>query len=73
VFTYLHAVVTPTAVYAASADWGSGSATSALSERIGRSANELAALMHDSDRSSRVLDPFALPAGFSPTGGYSAQ
>jgi len=27
----------------------------------------------DSDRSSQVRDPFALPAGFSPVGGYGAQ
>jgi FMN reductase len=62
-FSYLHAVVVPTAVYAASSDWGSDSG---LVERIGRAAGELAALVRDSDRSAQVRDPFALPAGFSP-------
>jgi FMN reductase len=70
-FTYLHAVVTPTAVYAASSDWGS--AEGGLADRIERAAGELAALVVDSDRSSQVRDPFALPAGFSPVGGYGAQ
>jgi FMN reductase len=40
-FAYLHAVVVPTAVYAASEDWASGE----LSARIDRAAGELAALM----------------------------
>ncbi len=62
-FSYLHAVVVPTAVYAASSDWGSDSG---LVERIGRAAGELAALVRDSDRGAQVRDPFALPAGFSP-------
>ncbi|PPF78927.1 NADPH-dependent FMN reductase [Subtercola sp. Z020] len=74
-FTYLHTVVVPTAVYAASSDWGSGAAAGGaasggggLAARIGRASSELATLVAASDRSSRVLDPFALPAGFSPTG-----
>ena len=69
-FTYLHAVVAPTAVYAASSDWG---ASDGLPERIERAAGELAALMSDSERSSVVRDPFALPEGFSPVGGFGAQ
>ncbi len=74
-FTYLHAVVTPTGVYAASSDWGStGDASSGgLPERIDRAAGELAGLVRDSDRSKRVRDPFALPAGFSPVGSFGAQ
>jgi FMN reductase len=75
-FSYLHAVVVPTAVYAASADWGSAPSTSSgtsLSDRIGRAAGELASLVRDSDRSGRVRDPFELPAGFSPVGGFGAQ
>jgi len=74
-FTYLHAQVVTTSVYAASSDWGSnGDATSgALPDRIERAARELAALAAVSDRSSRIVDPFALPAGFSPVGGYGAQ
>ena len=71
-FSYLHAVVVPTAVYAASGDWGSDAAGT-LAGRIDRAAGELAALVRDSDRSSRVRDPFALPAGFSPVGAFGAQ
>ena len=71
-FSYLHAVVVPTAVYAASSDWGSDAAGT-LAGRIDRAAGELAALVRDSDRSSRVRDPFALPAGFSPVGAFGAQ
>jgi len=78
-FSYLHTTVVPTAVYAASSDWGavdadsSASGQPSLAGRIERAAGELAALIRDSDRSSRVVDPFALPAGFSPVGGYGAQ
>ena len=70
-FAYLHAVVSPTGVYAASSDWGS--TESSLAERIERSAAEFAALVRESDRSQRVIDPFALPAGFSPVGAFGAQ
>ena len=78
-FSYLHAVVVPTTVYAASSDWGSTGDAAAytggggLPERIDRAAGELAALVRDGDRSARVRDPFALPAGFSPVGGFGAQ
>ncbi|MFL6057056.1 MAG: FMN reductase [Actinoallomurus sp.] len=45
-FTYLRAVVVPTAVYAAPEDWGSGDdSTGDLAARITRAAGELAALM----------------------------
>lgn len=68
-FTYLHAVVVPTAVFAASEDWGSGDRrVDTLPNRIDRAAGELAALMAKSDRSARVRDPFALESGFTPTG-----
>ena len=70
-FTYLHAVVAPTSVYAASNDWGSDE--SSLSERIERAGAEFAALVRDSDRAGLVRDPFALPAGFSPVGAFGAQ
>ena len=70
-FTYLHAVPVPTGVYAASSDWGS--AEDALPGRIARAAEELAALVAASDRSTRVPDPFALPDGFSPVGSFGAQ
>lgn len=77
-FSYLHAVVVPTAVYAASSDWGSGadpstSSETGLADRIGRAAGEFAALVRDSNRSSQVSDPFALPSGFSPVGAFGAQ
>jgi FMN reductase len=75
-FGYLHAVVVPTAVYAASGDWGSGAdpvTTSPLPDRIERAAGELASLVRNGDRSSLVRDPFALPAGFSPIGAFGAQ
>jgi FMN reductase len=62
-FSYLHAVVVPTAVYAASSDWGSDAG---LTDRIARAAGELASLVRTSERSTNVRDPFALPAGFSP-------
>ncbi|MFG2887453.1 CE1759 family FMN reductase [Streptomyces sp. NPDC048297] len=46
-FSYLRATVVPTAVYAASEDWGSGGDAYAegLPERIRRAGGELAALM----------------------------
>lgn len=75
-FTYLHAVVVPTGVFAASEDWGSsgdaaGGAGSSLHSRIERAATELAPLVAASNRSREVRDPFALDANFSPTGHYS--
>jgi FMN reductase len=73
-FTYLHAVVVPTSVFAASEDWGSGADTvKTLPDRIDRAAGELTALMAGSDRSSQVRDPFTLDASFSPTGGFQAS
>ena len=44
-FSYLHAVVVPTAVFAASEDWGASGGTDALRRRIDRAAGELAALI----------------------------
>jgi FMN reductase len=72
-FAYLHAVTVPTAVYAASADWGAGEDASvgSLPQRIERAAGEFAALVRASDRSSRIVDPFELPAGFDPSGAGS--
>jgi FMN reductase len=73
-FTYLHAVVVPTAVFAAAEDWGTGdggrvdSRVQTLPARIERAAGELSALVGRSDRSSRVRDPFELPADFNPAG-----
>ncbi len=70
-FSYLHAVAVPTGVYAASSDWGS--TEGGLHDRIARASSELAALAAASDRSERVVDPFALPEGFSPVGSFGAQ
>jgi len=44
-FGYLHAVVTPTGVFAASEDWGANDASGALRKRVDRAANELADLV----------------------------
>ncbi len=70
-FTYLHAVVVPTGVFAASSDWGdSGDRVATLQSRVERAAGEFAALVAVSDRSGHVRDPFELDTGFSPTGSY---
>jgi FMN reductase len=44
-FSYLHAVVVPTGVFAASEDWGATGVDGALRRRIDRAAAELAALV----------------------------
>jgi FMN reductase len=44
-FSYLHAVVVPTAVFAASEDWGASGGSDALRRRVDRAATELAALV----------------------------
>lgn len=56
-FAYLHAVVVPTAVYAASEDWASGE----LAHRVDRAATELADLMlrNPPKRAEDELVPFA--------------
>lgn len=56
-FAYLHAVVAPTAVYAASEDWASGE----LAHRIDRAAGELADLMlrNPAQHKQEELVPFA--------------
>ena len=70
-FTYLHAVVAPTSVFAASEDWGSGAdRVKTLPDRIDRAAGELVPLMIASDRSSQVRDPFGFDASLSPVGGF---
>jgi len=63
-FSYLRAEVVPTAVYAASADWGTaGGAGNALSERIDRSGGQLARLLAGSPAPAKD-DPFANPTPF---------
>ena len=71
-FSHLHAVVVPTAVFAASEDFGAagtpGTTASGLSQRIDRAAGELAALVGKVDPASRrrrtVDDEFADPTPF---------
>ncbi|GAA3442825.1 FMN reductase [Planomonospora venezuelensis] len=63
-FAYLRAVVTPTAVFAASEDWAGGDRTgAALSDRVRRAAGELAALVAQRPRAA-VADPFDDPPPF---------
>ncbi|MGW5281539.1 CE1759 family FMN reductase [Streptomyces collinus] len=54
-FAYLRAVVVPTAVYAASEDWGA----EGLPERVERAAGELAALLPSVTRPAGVVTPAA--------------
>lgn len=63
-FSYLRSMVVPTAVYAASEDWGSGgSGGRALTDRVARAAEELAALV--AGREPRAAaDPFEEPTPF---------
>jgi len=57
-FAYLRAVVVPTAVYAASSDWGSGdSGGNGLRKRIDRAADQLSQLV-DAKASTGPTDPF---------------
>lgn len=56
-FSYLHAVVVPTGVFAASEDWGSAGATGELRGRVDRAAAELAALVAARKKTVR-LDQF---------------
>jgi FMN reductase len=52
-FSYLHAVVVPTAVFAASEDWGASGGSDALRRRIDRAAGELAALVESRPAAGR--------------------
>jgi FMN reductase len=63
-FAYLRAVVTPTAVFAASEDWAGGDGTSrGLADRIDRAAGELADLLAGRPPAAPV-DPFDDPIPF---------
>ena len=57
-FSYLHAFVVPTSVYAASAGWGTAGAGAAVSERIDRAGSELAGLITRTGATGPV-DPYA--------------
>ena len=73
-FSYLKAITLPTAVFAASEDWGAGAdGVSALPARVRRAGRELATALAASERSSLVRDEFALDADFSPFGPVSAE
>jgi FMN reductase len=86
-FTYLHGIVVPTSVYAASVDWagagsgpgagigaGASGAHTGLQDRVERAAGELAALVAVSDRSMQIRDPFALDGTFAASvGGFEAD
>ncbi|GIE86995.1 CE1759 family FMN reductase [Actinoplanes regularis] len=62
-FAYLRAVPVPTAVFAASDDWGANSVEGPLRGRVDRAAAELA---HEIERRepATVTDPFALTESF---------
>jgi FMN reductase len=65
-FAYLRAVVTPTAVFAASEDWAGGDGVNrALGERIRRAAGELADLIAGRPPAAPA-DPFEGPFGGTP-------
>jgi FMN reductase len=61
-FTYLRAVVAPTAVFGASEDFGS-TVSGSLAERVDRAGRELAGLLVG-HRSSGPVDPFENPTPF---------
>jgi FMN reductase len=63
-FTYLHAVVVPTGVFAAAEDWGGGDSTQgALADRVARAAGELADLV-ERQPAAAALDQFVSPTPF---------
>lgn len=66
-FTYLHAIVLPTAVYAATSDWGAedagDGAPTGLTRRIERGAREFAELV-TSREPRQTADPFEAPTPF---------
>ncbi|HET9521265.1 MAG TPA: FMN reductase [Candidatus Limnocylindrales bacterium] len=64
-FAYLNAAVVPTAVYAASEDWGDGASEpdNGLVDRIDRAARELAAAV-TGRRAPAPVDPYADPTPF---------
>lgn len=70
-FIYLHSVVVPTGVFAATDDWGdSGDGATALHARIERAAGELASLVAVTDRTSVNADPWGFGSSLSAVGGF---
>ena len=63
-FGYMHAVVVPTGVFAASEDWGDNGAAGALRRRVDRAASELANLVVARPALHRE-DPFGDVPGFA--------
>lgn len=63
VFTYLHAVVTPTSVFAATDDWAGDARLAPLQTRIVRAARELAAEVARREP-VQTADPFELTTSF---------
>jgi FMN reductase len=65
-FAYLDAAVVPTAVFAATEDWGHGgsAADAGLVERIDRAARELATAIVRAGPAAAASDPFADPVPF---------
>jgi FMN reductase len=63
VFTYMHAVVVPTSVFAATEDWAGDAQLAPLRARITRAARELAAEIERRGPAA-VVDPFALTTSF---------
>jgi FMN reductase len=62
-FAYLQAVTVPTAVFAASEDWGGDESEGQLQGRVNRAARELAREI-DRREPAAVADPFALTTSF---------
>jgi FMN reductase len=62
-FTYLHAVVMPTAVFAATEDWAGRTVDTALRGRVRRAGRELSDQMVRRDE-REVVEPFALATTF---------
>ncbi|MEH1058159.1 FMN reductase [Micromonospora sp. CPCC 206171] len=64
-FSYLRAVVVPTAVFAAPEDWSGSAADGALRGRILRAGAELADQVERRPPSTGPVDPFALTTDFA--------
>lgn len=75
-FSYLHAIVSPTGVYAATDDFGAQESSVELSERIGKAAEDFARLLWSCGPRTRrdvfteeLTDMERLLAGWQPRGG----
>jgi FMN reductase len=68
-FSYLHASVMPTGVFAATDDWGSADGAPLLA-RIERAAHELADRVEATDRTGANVDPWGFGTAMSEAGGF---